>query len=234
MDLRPLSLVFICVLIERSQGSALHGSCLTNDDCGTIDTYCRNQTCVCRENFSVWYDSCVQTPSPPLRCSKKHECHSKLGARSMCTKKGLCTCKPFHHLHQGQCVKNRDLHDNCEHDHQCYCGADCEDKIACIHKSCSCKPGHKPYRIRRCIHDPVIVEEANVTVVSTTTREHHFEQTTALYAEQKYIEQSIGKTVDKEGFVEPSVRLASTSSSNVLVSFGRYFIVLIVLATFKL
>ncbi|KAJ8958295.1 hypothetical protein NQ318_017441, partial [Aromia moschata] len=44
-----------------------------------------------------------------------------------------------------------DLHDICEHDHQCYCGADCEDKIACIGRNCTCKPGHKPYRIRRCI-----------------------------------------------------------------------------------
>lgn len=44
-----------------------------------------------------------------------------------------------------------DLHDGCQHDHQCYCGSDCEDKIGCNGRICSCKPGHKSYMIRRCI-----------------------------------------------------------------------------------
>ncbi|XP_057662700.1 uncharacterized protein LOC130897805 [Diorhabda carinulata] len=168
-----LSIFFTCILVQKNAGSPLHGACLSTEDCGTIDTYCRNQTCVCRENFSVWYDSCIELPSPAIRCSKKQECHELLGPRSMCTKKNQCACKPFHHLHQGQCVKNRDLHDQCEHDHQCYCGAECQAKIACIHKSCTCKPGHKPYKIRRCMEDPAYIDIPDVFNLTTATVHKH-------------------------------------------------------------
>ncbi|KAJ8913761.1 hypothetical protein NQ315_002441, partial [Exocentrus adspersus] len=96
----------------------------------------------------------VLVAKPRITCVKRHDCQSILGVKSMCTKSSYCACKPFHHLHHGQCVKNRDLHDICDHDHQCYCGAGCEDKIACIERNCSCRPGHKPYRSRRCIYDP--------------------------------------------------------------------------------
>ncbi|KAG5892831.1 hypothetical protein JTB14_032425 [Gonioctena quinquepunctata] len=163
-------LVFLFVLTHRISGSPLNGPCESNDDCGTIDTYCRNSTCVCEENFGVWYDSCVQLSAPVVPCKRKHECHAVLGVKSMCTKKFQCACKPFHHLHLGQCVKNRDLDDMCEHDYQCYCGAGCEEKIACIHKNCTCKPGHKPYRTRRCIGDPslvIIPKASSISRVST-------------------------------------------------------------------
>lgn len=150
----------ICII--GTTGSALHGPCETNDDCGTIDTICHKGVCVCTENFAVWYDSCVSLPLPRITCTKKHECHKSLGIKSMCTKKNQCACKPFHHLHLGQCVKNRDLHDTCDHDHQCYCGGDCQDRIACIHKNCSCKAGHRPYKSRRCISDePVVLNVGN-------------------------------------------------------------------------
>ncbi|XP_074039036.1 uncharacterized protein [Leptinotarsa decemlineata] len=159
-------LVFLTISFHRISGSPLNGPCASDDDCGTIDTYCKNQTCVCAENFGVWYDSCVQLSSPAVRCKKKTECHNILGVRSMCTKKFQCACKPFHHLHMGQCVKNRDLDEMCEHDHQCYCGAGCEERIACIHKNCTCKPGHKPYRTRRCIDDPSFVITPKENLVS--------------------------------------------------------------------
>lgn len=241
MILRLSSLVFICVLIRRNQGSALHGACLSNDDCGTIDTYCKNETCVCRENFAVWYDSCIQMPSPPIRCTKKLECHPTLGGRSMCTKKGQCACKAFHHLHQGQCVKNRDLHTICEHDHQCYCGADCEAKIACIHKSCTCKTGHKPYRTRRCIRDSLYVDIPNESILSTTIHKNKsiepVEHNAALQVEQKFVEHPINESVEQkrnpnmaepsENTVELSVERASTSSSNILL-YGRYSIAMLV------
>jgi len=122
--------------------------------------------CSCRENFAIWFDSCVPLAHPRVPCTKKHDCHKTLGIKSMCTKKNQCACKAFHHLHMGQCVKNRDLLDTCDHDHQCYCGADCQDKIACIHNNCSCKAGHSPYKSRRCISDQPVV----LTVVDQQMR----------------------------------------------------------------
>ncbi|XP_060524543.1 uncharacterized protein LOC132700960 [Cylas formicarius] len=132
-------------------GSGLHERCDTDEDCGTIDTYCSNKICACKEHFAVFYDSCVPLAQPRIRCTDRNQCQEVMGIRSMCTKKRQCVCKPFHHLHLGQCVKNRDLHDICEHDHQCYCGAGCENKIACIGRNCTCKHGHRPYRSRQCI-----------------------------------------------------------------------------------
>ncbi|XP_076268042.1 uncharacterized protein LOC143201072 [Rhynchophorus ferrugineus] len=162
MNLDKICLVIAVCFVANVAGSALHGACETDDDCGTIDTLCHNGICTCKEHFAVWFDSCVALPHPRIACEKKNECHRTLGIKSMCTKKNLCACKPFHHLHQGQCVKNRDLHDMCDHDHQCYCGADCQDKIACIHKNCSCKAGHKPYRTRRCISEhPIVLSVAD-------------------------------------------------------------------------
>ncbi|XP_030751854.1 uncharacterized protein LOC115879277 [Sitophilus oryzae] len=154
-----LEILLVCVacVIAGIKASAIHGPCETDEDCGTIDTECNNNVCTCKPNFAVWFDSCVALPQPRITCHKKHDCHRSLGVKSMCTKKNQCACKPFHHLHQGQCVKNRDLHDTCDHDHQCYCGEDCQEKIACIHKNCSCKAGHKPYRSRRCISDTPFV-----------------------------------------------------------------------------
>ncbi|XP_050313434.1 uncharacterized protein LOC126748327 isoform X2 [Anthonomus grandis grandis] len=142
-----------CIWIMRVTGSALHEHCETDDDCGTIDTVCEKNICVCRENFAVWFDSCLQLPQPRIACTKKHDCQKTLGVRSTCTKKSQCACKPFHHLHNNQCIKNRDLHESCDNDSQCYCGADCQEKIACIHKNCSCKAGHSSYKSRRCISD---------------------------------------------------------------------------------
>ncbi|XP_028133230.1 uncharacterized protein LOC114328558 [Diabrotica virgifera virgifera] len=220
-----LSVFFLWVFIQRSTGSPLHGGCTSSEDCGTIDTYCKNETCVCRDNFAVWYDSCVQMPTPALRCSKKQECHKSLGARSMCTKKGQCACKPFHHIHSGQCVKNRDLHDQCEHDHQCYCGAECQGKIACIHKSCACKPGHRPYKIRRCILDPAYIDIPSIyNLTSSTPRT----TTTSIIASATTIMTPVATTVftvdknkseDQAEHNEPMEQRASTSrSSSSLVS----------------
>ncbi|XP_019880580.1 uncharacterized protein LOC109608574 [Aethina tumida] len=167
-------LIIIAVfLFVRISGSALHGSCLINEDCGTIDTYCKDGVCSCKPNFIVWYDSCLQITTPPMHCRKKDECQNVLGARSLCTRNNVCACRPFHHLHNGQCVKNRDLHDICEHDHQCYCGVDCGDKIACIGRNCTCKPGHKAYRSRRCISiEPVhtVVQHTNLVGGSTSNK----------------------------------------------------------------
>lgn len=40
-------------------GSAIHGPCESDDDCGTMDTICHKGVCACRENFAVWFDSCI-------------------------------------------------------------------------------------------------------------------------------------------------------------------------------
>ncbi|KAL1500900.1 hypothetical protein ABEB36_006319 [Hypothenemus hampei] len=148
-----LTITILACSISGTMGSALHGPCDNDDACGTIDTECQNGVCVCRENFTVLYDSCVPMAESRVHCTKKNDCHKVLGVKSTCTKKNQCVCKQFHHLHLGQCVKNRDLHETCDHDHQCYCGVDCQLKIACIHKNCSCKAGHSPYKSRRCISD---------------------------------------------------------------------------------
>ncbi|KAK9882142.1 hypothetical protein WA026_019661 [Henosepilachna vigintioctopunctata] len=141
------------LLIDQSLGSALHGPCASHEECGTFDTHCRNGTCVCKDNFMTVFDSCVHVATENIECKRKEECHSILGSKSTCKNK-RCVCRPFHHLHKKQCVKNKDLHDFCEHDHQCYCGQDCIDRIGCIKHKCTCKEGYKPYSIRRCIVDP--------------------------------------------------------------------------------
>ncbi|CAH1971219.1 unnamed protein product [Acanthoscelides obtectus] len=176
-------LVFSTFFIYHTTGSALHGECFTSEDCGTIDTYCKNNTCACKENFAVWYDSCIQLPTPGIRCTKKHDCHASLGVRSICTKRMECACKPFHHIHMGQCVKNRDLDDACDHDHQCYCGAGCENRIACIEKQCSCREGYKPYGSRRCVDDPLSVKHHHqghhhASETSAVSHHHHHHNVT--------------------------------------------------------
>ncbi|ENN79324.1 uncharacterized protein LOC109535015 [Dendroctonus ponderosae] len=164
----PVAFTVLSICIIGSAGSALHGPCETDDDCGTMDTVCKNGVCACQEQFAVWFDSCISLAQPRVACTKKHECHKKMGIRSICTKKNQCACKAFHHLHLGQCVKNRDLHDTCDHDHQCYCGADCQSKIACIHKNCSCIAGHSPYKSRRCISDlPMVLSVADQQIQVT-------------------------------------------------------------------
>lgn len=145
------SFIIILLFLQQSSGSGLYGPCFNDTDCGTIDTYCKKGSCACREHFTEWTDTCIELANPRVSCTRKHECHSILGSRSICTRHGQCACKPFHHLYNGQCVKNRDLYDICEHDHQCYCGKDCGERIACINKNCTCSPGNTPYKIRRCI-----------------------------------------------------------------------------------
>ncbi|XP_066138301.1 uncharacterized protein [Euwallacea fornicatus] len=182
-----LVFIFVFVWLGGALGSALHGPCETDDDCGTIDTICYKGVCACRENFAVWYDSCVPLANPRVTCSKKQECHKALGIKSMCTKKNQCACKAFHHLHNGQCVKNRDLHDLCDHDRQCYCGADCQEKIACIHKNCSCRAGHSPYKSRRCISDqPMVLTVADQQI-------QHLEETTIIPHPIKETIKSVGR-----------------------------------------
>nr|CAI5858003.1 unnamed protein product [Callosobruchus analis] len=134
----------------------------------------------------------LRIPTPSIRCTKKHDCHSSLGSRSICTKRMECACKPFHHIHLGQCVKNRDLEDACDHDHQCYCGAGCESRIACIDKQCFCREGYKPYGSRRCIDDPLYVKHHHTShhhAVATSGVSHHHHQhnatTTERSAEQR-------------------------------------------------
>ncbi|CAH0559404.1 unnamed protein product, partial [Brassicogethes aeneus] len=151
-------LMLVTFFIKYSSGSGLHGQCDFDEDCGTIDTHCHSGICSCKPNFIVLFDSCIQVTTPPIHCRRKEECHRALGSRSLCSKNNICACRAFHHLHNGQCVKNRDLHETCEHDHQCYCGVDCGDKIACIARNCTCKTGHRPYRSRRCIlTEPLLV-----------------------------------------------------------------------------
>ncbi|CAH2013734.1 unnamed protein product [Acanthoscelides obtectus] len=94
-----------------------------------------------------------------------------------------CACKPFHHIHMGQCVKNRDLDDACDHDHQCYCGAGCENRIACIDKQCSCREGYKPYGSRRCVDDPLSVKHHHqghhhASETSAVSHHHHHHNVT--------------------------------------------------------
>lgn len=105
--------------------------------------------------------------SEKIECTRKEQCHHILGNKSTCKNK-RCVCRPFHHLHKEQCVKNKgnnkmhfifwsklrsfsDLHDFCEHDHQCYCGQDCVERIGCTNNKCTCREGYKTYSIRRCI-----------------------------------------------------------------------------------
>lgn len=39
--------------------SGLFGPCVSNEECGILDTICKNGICICRGNFTVKDDTCV-------------------------------------------------------------------------------------------------------------------------------------------------------------------------------
>ncbi|XP_044252300.1 tenascin-like [Tribolium madens] len=151
------TLIIILPIILTVSGSALHGPCETNENCGTLDTFCQNGTCVCRDNFRVFDDHCVQIATPAIPCAHKTVCKTSLGPKGICVDKH-CACRSFHHFFNKQCVKSKGLDEECDSDHQCYCGEDCNDKIGCVNRICTCKTGFK-IKGRRCIPDPNFVHE---------------------------------------------------------------------------
>lgn len=108
-------------------GVLLNGSCDADANCGTLDSHCKNGTCTCFEDFTTFEDSCVKgmetllsekiikkyIPIPLLVIIPKVECKSnaecKFRARATCVK-GICTCRPFHHEENGQCIKSKGIY----------------------------------------------------------------------------------------------------------------------------
>lgn len=41
-------------------GILLNGKCDVDANCGTLDSYCKNGTCTCSEEFTTYEDSCVK------------------------------------------------------------------------------------------------------------------------------------------------------------------------------
>ncbi|XP_063932741.1 tenascin-like [Zophobas morio] len=144
-------LIILTFTFSTASGSGLHGPCEGNEQCGTLDTYCKNGICVCKDDFVVFYDHCVQLATPHIQCMHKSNCIAILGQKGFC-KSHKCVCKSFHHFYNNQCIKSKGLDEQCDNDHQCYCGQDCNDKIECAKGICACKYGFKVYR-RRCIPD---------------------------------------------------------------------------------
>lgn len=45
---------------ELFVGVLLNGKCDVDTNCGTLDSFCKNGTCACIENFTTFEDSCVK------------------------------------------------------------------------------------------------------------------------------------------------------------------------------
>jgi hypothetical protein len=154
--------VILTFLIAAVSGSALHGSCEKNEQCGTVDTYCRNGTCICKDGFAVNEDHCVQLVVPEIACTHRSKCNLHSGHKGLFCHEKRCVCRSFHHFHNSQCVKSKGLDQECTSDHQCYCGEDCKEKIECAEGMCACKKGFKRYSTR-CIVDPRVLDSGPQT-----------------------------------------------------------------------